>query len=86
MVSDLIWAPDFFGPQEIWSLRNLVPKKFDPRVKFITWLFHAGPKLLRDQISCLLGLKFLGDQKIQGPKYSGAKIRSWTISVKVQVF
>ena len=47
LVPELIWAPDFFGPQEIWSprnlvprnlvpapfwsLRNLVPKKFGPR-------------------------------------------------------
>ena len=31
MVLVLIWAPDFFGPQEIWSLRNLVPKKFGPQ-------------------------------------------------------
>ena len=23
MVPDLIWAPDFFGPQEIWAPRNL---------------------------------------------------------------
>ena len=30
MAPDLIWAPDFFGPQEIWSPRNLVPKKFGP--------------------------------------------------------
>ena len=22
MVPDLIWAPDFFGPQEIWSLHE----------------------------------------------------------------
>ena len=28
MVPNLIWAPDFFGPQEIWSPRNLDPKKF----------------------------------------------------------
>ena len=31
MVLDLIWAPDFFGPQEIWSPRNLVSKKFSPQ-------------------------------------------------------
>ena len=47
LVPELIWAPEFFGPQEIWSprnlgprnlgpapfwsLRNLVPKKFGPR-------------------------------------------------------
>ena len=55
MVPDLIWAPDFFGPQEIWALRNLVPKKFGPRMKIIIWHFYAGTK-------------FLGDQKSQGPK------------------
>ena len=33
MVPDLIWAPDFFGPQEIWALRNLGPKNFGPRMK-----------------------------------------------------
>ena len=31
MVPNLIWAPDFFGPQEIWSPRNLGHKKFGPR-------------------------------------------------------
>jgi hypothetical protein len=30
MVPDLIWAPDFFGPREISSPRNLVLKKFGP--------------------------------------------------------
>ena len=51
MVPNLIWAPDFFGPREIWSPRSLVPKKFGPRMKIITWLFLAGPKLLWAQIS-----------------------------------
>jgi hypothetical protein len=27
MVPNLICAPDFFGPQEIWAQRNLNPKK-----------------------------------------------------------
>ena len=30
MVPDPIWAPDFFGPQEIWARRNLGPEKFGP--------------------------------------------------------
>ena len=30
MVRDQIWAPDFFGPQEIWSPRNLVPRNLVP--------------------------------------------------------
>ena len=81
MVPNLIWAPDFFGPekfwpQEVWSLRNMEPKKFGTRMKIITWHFHAGPKHLRpkflgDQISWepnFLGTKFLGDPKSQGPK------------------
>jgi len=58
MGPNLIWAPDFFGPQEVWSLRNLGPKKVEPLLKIITWLFHAGPKFF----------KFLVDQKSQGPK------------------
>ena len=57
MVPDLILALDFFGPQEIWSLRNLGPKKFGLReiwcpknlvsekfglcIKIIIWHFHA---------------------------------------------
>ena len=43
-----------------------------PRMKIITWLFHERPKLLGVQISQgpnFLGPKFLGDQKIQGPKW-----------------
>jgi len=70
----LFWSPRNVvpkkcGPQEIWSPRNLdpnkfglweicSPKKFEPRMKIITWLFHAGPKPLGDQISW-------------GPKMSG---------------
>ena len=30
MVPELIWAPEFFGPWEIWFLGNLVPDKFSP--------------------------------------------------------
>ena len=30
MVPNLIWAPDFFGPQEVWAPRNMDPKKFGP--------------------------------------------------------
>ena len=30
LVPELIWAPDFFGPQEIWSPRNLVPRNLVP--------------------------------------------------------
>jgi hypothetical protein len=31
MVPELIWALDFFGSQDIWFPRNLVPKKFGPQ-------------------------------------------------------
>ena len=69
-VHNLIWSPrpEKFGPQEVWSLRNLVPKKFESRIKIITWLFHAGAKFLKDQI-------------FWGPKKSGANMWSETISV-----
>ena len=51
IVPDLILAPVFFGPQEIWSPRNMGPKKVGPRMKTITQLFHAAaPKLLGAQM------------------------------------
>ena len=71
MVSDHIWAPDFFGSQEVWSPRNLDPEKFSPRMKIITWHFHAGANILGAQIfwePYFWGTKFLGDQKSQAPK------------------
>ena len=43
MVPDLIWAPDIFGSQEIWSPRNLGPKKFG------YGNFYEGTKIFRDQ-------------------------------------
>ena len=69
MVPNLIWAPVFFGPQEVWSLRNLVPKKFEPRMKIITRLFHAGTKFLEGQIPW--GPNFLGPKKDSGPNEIG---------------
>ena len=80
MVPDLIWAPDFFGPQEIWAPWNLGPVKFGPRE---IWSLHENyyiafscrnqlTKFLGDQISWgpnFSGTKFLGDQKSQGPKW-----------------
>jgi hypothetical protein len=30
IVLNHIWAPDFFGPQEIWSPRNMVPRNLGP--------------------------------------------------------
>ena len=85
MVPDHIWAPDFFGPREIWTQRSLVPergtKKFVSSMKIITWLFHAGPKLLGTKIS--RGPNFLGPkiQISQAPKKLGVQMRSGTISV-----
>ena len=77
-------VPEKFGPQEVWALRNLGSKKFELCMKIITWLFRAGPKLLRAQISWrpnFSGPKFLEVQISWGPKKSGAQIRSGTISV-----
>jgi len=71
MVPNLIWAPEFFGPQEIWAPRNLGPKKIEPLMKIITWLFHVGHKFF----------KVLGAQISCGPKKSGAQMRLGTISV-----
>ena len=34
MVFDLIWEPDFFGPQKIWSMRRLGPEKLGPQENF----------------------------------------------------
>ena len=42
MVPDVIWDPDFFGPREIWSPRNLDPKKFGSCGAQISW----GPSSL----------------------------------------
>ena len=50
MVHNLIWAPDFFGPQEIWATRNMGPKKFGPphenhHMAFSCWAQTSrGPK------------------------------------------
>ena len=38
MVPNPIWAPEFCGLQEIWSPRNLSPKKFGP-LKFTILLY-----------------------------------------------
>ena len=50
-------------------------------MKIITWLFHAGPKLLGTKIS--RGPNFLGPkiQISQAPKKLGVQMRSGTISV-----
>ena len=52
-----------FGAREIWASRSLVPEKFEPRMKIITWLFYVGPKLLGDQISW--------EPKVRGPNDTG---------------
>ena len=72
MVPDLIWAPDFFGPREIWSPRNSGPTKIGSCMKMIYNDFYVGTKFLRAQTSPgsnFLGLKFLGDRISQGPKW-----------------
>ena len=66
LVPDLIWAPDFFGPQKVWAPRNLGPNKFDPCIKMLYNDIHAEPKFHGDQISW--GPNFLGTKKSQGPK------------------
>ena len=53
MVPDLFWAPDFYGPQEIWAQRMLGPQNVGSCIKMPYNDFHAGPKFL--------GPKFLGD-------------------------
>ena len=68
MVPNHIWDPEFFGPQEVWSPKDIGLKEFGHNMKIITWLFHDGPKLL-------------GDQIYWGPEKSGAQMRLITISV-----
>ena len=64
MVPDLILAPDFFGPGEIWSPRNLGNEKFGPRE---IWALHENHYIAfscRNQLLWgpkFLGTKFLGD-------------------------
>ena len=72
MVPDLIWAPDFFGSQEIWS------PDFHGGTKFIQDQVSRGPnfsgiKFLEDQIS--RGSIFLGTKNV------GAQMRLRAISV-----
>ena len=81
MVPNLIWAPDFFGPQEVWFLRNIGHEKIGPCTKIITWLFHAGPKLLGAQISP--GPKFSGPKKVRRPNEIGDH---FSYSLKLKLF
>ena len=60
MVSDLIWALAFFGFQEIWAPKSLVPKKFGPFIELPYYDFNAGSKFFRTQIS-------RGPKKVRGP-------------------
>ena len=65
MVPNLIWAPDFFGPQEIWFREVWAPHKN-----------HYMAFLWRDQISwgaSFSGPKFLGTQTSQGPIFWAQK-------------
>ena len=89
MSPDFFWSPwnlgfDKFWPQEIWVPRNLILMKFGPRRKIIIRHLYAGTKFVEAQTSWgpnFLRTKFLGDQISRGPKKSGAKMRSGTISV-----
>ena len=68
MFPDLIWAPDFVGPQkygppEIWSL-----KKFGPYMKIIIWHFYAKTNFLGAHIS--QGPNFSGTKKMRGDHFS----------------
>ena len=74
MVPNLIWVPDFFGPekfgpQEIRSPRNLLPKKFGPLK--IWSLNNLLPRMKMPYVDFRVGTKFLGDQKGQGPNEIG---------------
>ena len=73
IISDLIWASDFFGSREIWSLRYLVPKTF--------WSPHENHYMTfsgRSQTSW--GLNFLGPNFSVTSKFRG-KMRWGTILV-----
>ena len=54
LVPELIWAHDFFGPQEIWALRNLDPRKFGPQE---IW----APKILPNMKEIKLELGYLNN-------------------------
>ena len=67
MVPDLIWAPDCFGPQEIWFPRNLVLKKFGlPEIWATIMIFMQEPNFPAP--------KFPSAQISWGPKKSGAQM------------
>ena len=74
MVPDLIWAPDFFGPQEIWAPKGWSPQNLLPPKYCHIMIFIRGPNFV--------GPKFVGAQISWGPNFSGTKkMRSGTISV-----
>ena len=47
MAPDLIWAPYFFWPQEIWASKKLVPDKYG--LQEILTPRNLFPKFLGDQ-------------------------------------
>ena len=76
MIPELIWAPDFFDPQEIWALRNLGPDKFGPQEACSLHKNSIHWFSCRDQTSWgpnLSGPKFLGDQIFRGPNFLGTE-------------
>ena len=89
MVPDLILAPDFFGPREIWSPRNLVLKKFGPHevwastnlvpaYKCRIMIFLRGPNFIRIKF---LGTQISWGQNLSKPKFHGDQKKSGDISV-----
>ena len=64
MAPDLIWAPHFFWPQEIWASKNLVPDKYGLQEIWTPRNLLPSEKVLRNQISWspyFSGLNEIGD-------------------------
>ena len=69
LVPELIWAPKLFGPQEIWSPKNLGPRKFGPQEIWAPeiWSPHLfGPREIWSPRK-LVPRKF-GPQEIWSPR------------------
>ena len=78
MVPDLIWAPDFFGPQAIWSPSNLVPEKFGPLEIWSPRNLGLCMKMPYNDFNAKT--KFLGDQIFRTPNFSETKFLGAQIS------
>jgi hypothetical protein len=76
MVPNRIWAPDFFGPQEIWSPRSMIPEKYGFQEIRAPHENHHMAFSCGVQISWgpnFSGPKFLGANIAWGPNLSGPK-------------